>query len=129
MREESKSNRWQRLRTFAGVIAVAFAVTLALVVGNRLSTEALGVLAGAVCGVGAAIPTSLLIVAVTRGRSTDNRPGETSIAPSHQQGTYPPVVIINPGQDGQYRGYDQLPDLEQPRSERCFTIVGDGYAD
>lgn len=129
MREESKPNRWQRLKTFAGVIAAAFAVTLALVVGNRLSTEALGVLAGAVCGVGAAIPTSLLIVAVTRGRSIDNRAREASIAPSHRQGTYPPVVIINPGQDGQYRGYDQLPDLEQPRSERSFTIVGDGYAD
>ena len=128
MREESKPNPWKRLKTFAGLVAVAFAVTLALIVGNRLSTEALGVLAGAVCGVGAAIPTSLLIVAVTRGRS-DSKPREASIAPSQRQGTYPPVVIINPGQDGQYRGYDQLPDLEHPRSERSFTIVGESYAD
>jgi len=127
MHKESKTDRWQRLKTFAGLVTVAFAVTLALVVGNRLSTEALGVLAGAVCGVGAAIPTSLLIVAVTRERS--NRRRGNSIIPSQQQGTYPPVVIINPGRDGQYRGYDQLLDLEQPPSERSFTIVGDGYTD
>jgi hypothetical protein len=54
------------LKIFAGLVAMAFAVTLAAVVGRRLSDEALAVLAGAVCGVGAAIPTSLLIVAVTR---------------------------------------------------------------
>ena len=50
--------RWGRLKVFAGVAMVVFVMTLALVVGNRLSTEALGVLAGTVCGVGAAIPTS-----------------------------------------------------------------------
>lgn len=129
MREESNTNRWHRLKTFAGLIAVAFAVTLALVVGNRLSTEALGVLAGAVCGVGAAIPTSLLIVAATRSRNSSNERRETSFVPSQRQGAYPPVVVINPGRDGQYNGYDRLPGLEQPPPERSFTIVGDGFTD
>ena len=59
---------WGRVRIFAGLVMMAFAVTLAVVVGRRLSDEALAVLAGAVCGVGAAIPTSLLIVAVSRRR-------------------------------------------------------------
>ena len=54
----NRSRGGSRLKIFAGLVALAFAVTLAVIVGNRLSDEALAVLAGAVCGVGAAIPTS-----------------------------------------------------------------------
>jgi len=42
-------------------------VKLAVLLGNRLN-EALAVLTGAVCGVGAAIPTSLIVVAVSQQR-------------------------------------------------------------
>jgi len=62
----NRSRGASRVKIFAGLVAMAFAVTLAVIVGSRLSDEALAVLAGAVCGVGAAIPTSLLIVAVSR---------------------------------------------------------------
>ena len=63
-----RSSRRNRLAIVAVLTVVAFAVTLALVIGHRLSDEALAVLAGAVCGVGAAIPTSLLVVVVSRRR-------------------------------------------------------------
>jgi hypothetical protein len=84
---QNRNNRWGRLK--------AFAVTLAAIVGNRLSDQALAVLAGAVCGVGAAIPTSLIIVAVTRWRGESRGTSGLNPAmqsPAHQQGAYPPVA-------------------------------------
>jgi len=64
----NRNSGWRRLKVFVGLVVIAFSVALAAIVGNRLSDEALAVLAGAVCGVGAAIPTSLLIIAVSRRR-------------------------------------------------------------
>jgi hypothetical protein len=68
--------RWRNVKVFAALTILASGVSLAIVIGNRLSQEALAVLAGAVCGVAAAIPTSLLVVAVSRWRndSKQNQP-------------------------------------------------------
>jgi len=43
-------------------LALAFSVTLAVVVGQRLSSEAMAVIVGVVAGVAASIPTSLVVV-------------------------------------------------------------------
>jgi hypothetical protein len=139
MREdrEGRENRWRRLKTFVGLVAVAFAVALAVVVGNRLSEEALGVLAGAVCGVGAAIPTSLIVVAVSRrqgegGSSGRSRVREREMGPEPRH-TYPPVVVISPqgDQPSPYgwraagRGSSGRRSLPMgPPTEREFTVVG-----
>jgi hypothetical protein len=72
---------------------MVFVVALAFIVGNRLSDEAMAVLAGAVCGVGAAIPASLLVFAVSRQRNEDNK---RRVQPSASQSVYPPVVIVAP---------------------------------
>ena len=72
------------MKKLVAVILVAFAVTLAVVVGNRMSTDAMAVVIGIVCGVGASIPTSLLIMAVTSRRETREERGQAS---------FPPVVI------------------------------------
>jgi hypothetical protein len=115
-------NRWARVRIFAGLSAIAFAVTLALVIGNRLSDEALAVLAGAVCGVGAAIPTSLLIVAITQ------RPHKQSSA--DHPNAYPPVVVIAPPGSGQQtNAWNGLPPSMVPPMERSFSVVGDVATD
>jgi len=117
-----------RIKILAGVVVIAFAVALALVIGNRLSNESLAVLAGAACGVGAAIPTSLLVVAVSRRQDAHTRN-----AMNNQQGTYPPVVVVAPPsvQPQQY-----VPPHIEPSSSyrsspppRQFTVVGDGYDD
>lgn len=50
------------LWTFLGL---AFVVTLAIVVGQRLSAEAMAVVIGVIAGVAASIPTSLIVVWVT----------------------------------------------------------------
>ena len=118
---EAKPRNEGRLRLIAGTVAVAFAVTLAVVIGQRLSDQAISVLAGAVCGVAASIPTSLLIVWVTRRRE------ETSRAHTPQQGTYPAVLVIQPPAQGQHQGMLQPP-LYGPYTApapREFTVVGE----
>jgi hypothetical protein len=119
---------------FMGVVVVAFAVTLAVVVGNRLSEEALGVLAGAVCGVGAAIPTSLLIVAVSRRQSesgssrTRAREREREYEPRQ---AYPPVVVVSPGnaQQPSRSSWNALPSSLAAPMDRNFRVVGGASVD
>lgn len=126
---DRRDARWGRLKTFVGISTVAFVVTLALVVGNRLSEEALGVLAGAVCGVGAAIPTSLIVVAVSRRQGESQSAGATEIrqrdrsyGPSHP---YPPVVVISPASGQPTRSsWNTLPSSLSASREREFRIVG-----
>jgi hypothetical protein len=115
----------QRRRAFLGLIVVCFAVTLAVIVGNRLSDQALAVLAGAVCGVAAAIPTSLIILAVLRQRETgDGRYKEPpAYPPTHSQ--YPPIVVVAPPERWQQpSGWNGLPPSLNPPPQRDFTVVG-----
>jgi hypothetical protein len=114
-----------RLKMLGTLVVGAFAVTLAIVVGNRLSDEALAVLAGAVCGVGAAIPTSLLVVAVSRRRDEE---GEKRAQPSAPQGTYPPVVVVAPGGQQRPNGWNGLPSSLAAPAQRDFTVVGGASA-
>jgi hypothetical protein len=115
-----RSSRRSRLAIVAVLTVMAFAVTLALVIGHRLSNEALAVLAGAVCGVGAAIPTSLLVIAVSRRRD------ERGLPPV-QQGPYPPVVVVSPPGGRQLPGdWGAFPSSLTAPVERQFTVVGEG---
>jgi hypothetical protein len=110
-------------RVFAGCAALTFAVTLAVIVGNRLSDQALAVLAGAVCGVGAAIPTSLLILAIARRR--DRPPVEEQSRAHPQQGAYPPVIVVAPpGVHPQAHRWTGYPPAPAPPTRREFTMVG-----
>lgn len=121
---KSRKDRWDRLKVFAGLLVVTFTVTLAAIIGNRLSDESLAVLAGAACGVGAAIPTSLLVVAVSRKRDEHR---ETLAVP---QGTYPPVVVVAPS-GGQYmpNSWNALPPSISAPMQRNFTVVGGATVD
>ena len=119
--EEARNRRngWSRFKIFGGLVAMAFAVALAVIVGSRLSDEALAVLAGAVCGVGAAIPTSLLIVAVSRRRD------EQRIQPATPSGPYPPVVVVTaPGGQQRPNNWGTLPPSLAAPAQRQFTVVG-----
>ncbi len=113
------------MRNFLIAVVVIFCVTLAVVIGNRMSTEAMAVVIGVVCGVAASIPMSLLILVVSSraGRSNDQ-------AMTQGHGSYPPVVVIQGGQPlpaGQgYAPY--LPALMHNQGsfqQREFTVVGD----
>jgi hypothetical protein len=123
-KKENKTGK--RIRNFAIVVILAFAITLAIVVGQRLSDQAISILAGAVCGVGASIPTSLLIIWVSRKQQENNRqPDQTQMMP--HQSMYPPVVVVQPNgaqQFPQQRG--SIPaTLDRAPMDRRFTMVGD----
>jgi hypothetical protein len=109
-------------KVILGLLALTFSVTLAVIVGNRLSDEALAVLAGAVCGVGAAIPTSLLILAIARRRDRPEEHHQTY----PQQGAYPPVFIVAPpnAQQQPFGWNGGYPPSLAPPTQRQFTVVG-----
>jgi len=117
----SQRPRRNGFRIVAIITAIAFAITLAIITGNRLSNESLAVLAGAVCGVAAAIPTSLLILAVTR-RNQRTEP-DTMHIPQQPTMTQPTIMVIPPMQMPQ-----QPPTLpatwETGPVQRNFTVVG-----
>jgi hypothetical protein len=114
----------RRLKVYAGLTALSFGVTLAVIIGSRLGDEALAVLAGAVCGVGAAIPTSLLVVAVTRRQDRPARDGRDEHRPLPAQ-PYPPVIVVAPpGERRLPDGWGALPSYPLDASPRRFTVVG-----
>ncbi|MGQ9768224.1 MAG: hypothetical protein ACUVSS_13120, partial [Anaerolineae bacterium] len=52
---------------------LGFGVTLALIIGQRMSTDAMAVVIGVAVGVAASVPTSLLLVALLRRQRLDER--------------------------------------------------------
>lgn len=110
-----------KITLLTSITCIVFAAAFAIYTGSRLNEQALAVVAGAVCGVGATLPPSLLIIAVILYRQ------QTPHQPTAQ--TYPPVVVVAPqGQQipafapqaqGQHTYLNHQP---QPRS---FTIVGE----
>jgi len=113
----------KRLGVVLLIFTAAFGLTLAVMVGQRLSDQAMAVIAGAVCGVAASIPPSLLIIWVTR-----RKPG----TPQAWAGPYPPVVVVQP--PAAYPpgvGNAGNPYLQPPASmstvpvQREFVVVGE----
>ena len=80
------------------LMAVAFGVTLAVMIGKRMSSEAMAVVIGVVCGLLAAIPTTVLLtLALTRGERLGPESGRNRDARRPEAGAYPPVVVIQGG--------------------------------
>jgi len=104
------------MKKVAIVTFIAFAVTLAIIIGKRMSTDAMAVVIGVGCGVLASIPTSLLILAVT------NRRDERQV---HRQLDYPPVVIVNPANNQPRYLQPPLPTQWMQGQERQFRVIGD----
>jgi hypothetical protein len=115
-------------RTLA-LIGAAFAVALAVVIGNRMSADAMAVVVGVVCGVLASIPTSLLLIWALGRRGYGA--GAESQARNNTGTQYPPVVVVNPGPGYGMPGYGPSPappierSLPPPGSPRTFKVVGD----
>lgn len=104
------------------VVLLVFVAGLALVMGSRLSVDAVTVIIGVGCGVLASIPTSILILAVTARR-------ESRLDPMRGQQAYPPVVVVNspPGnfQSGQgWPAYNPALLAPAPPHSRQFHVIG-----
>ncbi len=112
------------VKRIAALVAVAFAVTLAVVVGTRLSSDAIAVLVGVVAGVAASIPTALLLIVVTRRRKEEDD-DETYYQDRRRDG--PPVIVVAPGSAPQtlpeYMGNYQA-QLAPPTDRRHFRVMG-----
>jgi hypothetical protein len=128
------------IRQLIVLITVAFMVTLGVVVGTRLSSDAIAVLVGVIAGVAASIPCALLLMAVTRRRGLDRDRGyDDELEPTVDrerhpapQPAVPPVIVVTPGNSAQ----QQLPpwlaqaqlsawdDGAPSRSQRQFRVMG-----
>jgi hypothetical protein len=121
------------------LITVAFMVTLGVVIGTRLSSDAIAVLVGVIAGVAASIPCALLLMAVTRRQETryDERWGEEHDRYHDRyddpRRAVPPVIVVTQGQPSA----QQLPPWAagQPNwntwengiptySQRTFRVMG-----
>lgn len=107
---------------------IAFGVTLAIVVGQRLSSEAMAVLLGVIAGVAASIPTSLIVVwLATRAYAPPARTVEVHRAdppPAERVVVVqqPPASPAGPGNWQPAHGHPPYPaPLPSPRR---FTIIG-----
>jgi len=113
-------------------LLLGFGVTLALIVGQRLSTEAMAVVIGVAVGVTASVPTSLLLVALLRReRAGSWRPEAPAQPPAYPQLQQPNVIVLNPADllgSRQDQAHVPLPPPEYAHQDgglRRLRIVGD----
>jgi hypothetical protein len=123
------------------LVGIAFAVALAVIVGNRLSNEAMAVVVGAVCGISASIPVSIaLVIAASKNWGHEEAPRETGYDQghlgdygAHRYAPQPPQILVvspPPTPPPAYRQYPGAlyypPQIdESPYTSREFKIVGD----
>lgn len=114
------------LRQVAIVLGIVFVIALAVVVGKKMSAEAMAVVVGVVCGVVAAIPTAILLLVVMIRR---DRRYEDEAQRQTSRRDYPPVIVIQGGSQGSLppgpqAGYWPTPH-PGPTASRQFHVVGD----
>lgn len=121
------------------ILGLAFVVTLAVIVGQRLSAEAMAVMVGVVAGVAASIPTSLLVVwFANRALLTSHATVEMSVprsAPASAPHAEPPqqiVVMAPPANMPAYQNALSYPvnnalgayAMPTAPAARQFTVIG-----
>jgi hypothetical protein len=116
-------------------VGLGFAVTLALVVGQRLSAEAMAVVIGVIAGVAASIPTSLIVVwfasrsnaihtvvEMPLPRATEPEPRIVVVTPPTPQPAAPGYGYAAPAGQAGYASAGYAPQAILP--PRRFTVVG-----
>ena len=104
---------------------LVFCVTLAVVVGQRLSAEAMAVVVGVFAGVAASIPTSLVVVWLATRASAERTEPLVRPAPEAQPAE-PRIVVVAPPLAGSRMAYGPAPMAlaAQPEAPRRFTVIG-----
>lgn len=115
------------VKQIGGVLGLVFVVSLAVVAGKQMSTEAMAVVIGIVCGVAASIPTALLLVVALTRR---DRQRLEEVERQARQASYPPVVVIQGGipqslPTGSQAGYWPVPPPGPPMQRRFHVVGGD----
>jgi hypothetical protein len=111
------------VKKFTIIIGIAFAITLAVVVGTRISPDAMAVIIGIICGVLASIPTTAILLWVLRQREKQMETQFGNVRPGH----YPPVVVVNGQGTNGYGNAHPPPALTAgatPPGSREFKVIG-----
>jgi len=113
------------------VIGSAFAVTLAVIIGQRLSAEAMAVTVGVVAGVAASIPTSLIVVwfatrTVVAQSTPQPEPRMVMMPQASPLGMQMPTAQNYAGFPGQAYMPPTMPQLQMPVqfAPRQFNVIG-----
>ena len=114
---------------------IAFAVALAVIVGNRLSDEAMAVVVGAVCGISASVPVSVaLVIAASRNWGREQGQGPREVEYDYGAHRYAPqqpqILVVSPPPQPPYgylsNQYYPTPQIDDAaHSPRQFKIIGD----
>ena len=111
------------VKRIAALLALAFVIALAIVIGTRLSSDAIAVLVGVMAGVAASIPTGLLLIVVTRRSDPDDEDDYHE----ERRRESPPVIVVAPGSAPQvlpqYVGNPQA-QLPAGAGRRRFRVMG-----
>ncbi len=118
------------MRYLFGASLLAGVITLAIIVGQRLSTDAMAAMTGVVFGVAASIPTSLLIALAARGGRRHDPPyRRDDYQPSPPA---PQIYVVTPGQLPAGSHAHAVSALPQPpgvpivaEPVRRYRVVGD----
>lgn len=99
--------------------ALAFGVTLAVLIGQRLSSEAMAILMGVMAGVIASIPTSLIVVWIAMN---------TMVKPAAQAQARPqPAPREEPPQVSQTADLPRLVIMQQPMPQQAMAYPQPGW--
>ncbi len=118
------------------IVGAAFAVALVVVIGSRMSADAMAVVVGVACGIGASVPTCLFLVWALVRRAQGMAAEAQGYGRNGAGASYPPVVVVNPGYGAQ--SYGPAPGMISPPpaqltgangqfvgGQRTFKVVGD----
>ncbi len=119
------------MKRLVPIILLGFGVALAIVIGQRMSTDAMAVVIGVAVGVAASVPTSLLLVALLRKERATYRPdmGRDAMYPPALPQQQPNVIVLDPSQFGmgknaQYQTPLPPPDFAPDGGMRRLRVVG-----
>jgi hypothetical protein len=114
---------------------LGFGVVMALIIGQRMSTDAMAVVLGVAVGVAASVPTSVLLLALLRRaqREASWRPESSQPVPQQPMlpaAMQPNIIVLNPADlMGQRNGQAFIPppslELTQDGGLRRLRVVGD----
>jgi hypothetical protein len=121
------------------LILLGFGIALAIVIGQRMSTDAMAVVIGVAVGVAASVPTSLLLIALLRkerGVSGGSGSFRQEMPRDMPYGAYPPslpqqpnFIVLDPSQFAGMRNPQMQtplppPDFAPDGGMRRLRVVG-----
>jgi hypothetical protein len=120
------------MKKWLAPLMLGFGIALAVIIGQRMSTDAMAVVIGVAVGVAASVPTSVLLVSLLRReRKTWQGQAPPPDQPAYPALPQPPVIVLNPADFMNQRG-NQPPPMPLPPPQwggdggmRHLRVVGD----